>query len=39
LKAVGITTAPGVVYEKKGANQSGAFIDAMMQHRHWNRPK
>lgn len=39
LKAVGITTAPGVVYEKKGVNQSGAFIDAMMQHRHWNRPK
>lgn len=39
LKAVGITSAPGVVYEKSGSDSSRAFMEAISQHRHWNRPK
>jgi catalase len=39
LKAVGITSAPGVVLGKSGSDASHLFIEAIGQHRHWNRPK
>ncbi len=38
LKAVGITSAPGVVFGQKGSD-ADAFIEAISKHRHWNRPK
>ena len=38
LKAVGITSAPGVVLSQKGS-EADAFIEAISRHRHWNRPK
>lgn len=39
LRAVGIDSAPGVVTNKKGADEEEAFIQAISRHRHWNRPK
>ncbi|MCC2641762.1 MAG: katE [Nitrospira sp.] len=39
LKAVGIASAPGVLYEKQGSDSASAFIEAISRHRHWNRPK
>jgi catalase len=38
LKAVGITSAPGVVFGQQGSD-TDAFIEAISKHRHWNRPK
>ena len=38
LKAVGIASAPGVVFGQKGSD-ADAFIEAISKHRHWNRPK
>jgi catalase len=39
LKATGIASAPGVVIGKTGSDLAASFIEAMRQHRHWNRPK
>lgn len=39
LKAVGIAAAPGVVNAKDGAAVAQPFVEAMGEHRHWNRPK
>jgi catalase len=39
LKASGISTAAGVVIAKSGADSTSSFIEAITQHRHWNRPK
>lgn len=38
LKAVGIASAPGVVFGQQGS-EAEAFIEAISKHRHWNRPK
>ena len=38
LKAVGITSAPGVILGQKGSD-ADSFIEAISKHRHWNRPK
>jgi catalase len=39
LKSVGISSAPGVVVGKSGGDVSNLFVEAIGQHRHWNRPK
>jgi catalase len=39
LQTVGITSAPGVVSERSGSDLTRSFIEAISQHRHWNRPK
>ena len=39
LQAAGIRSAPGVVSEKSGSDLAQSFIEAISQHRHWNRPK
>ncbi len=39
LQAAGIGAAPGIVSDKDGAAVALSFVEAMSQHRHWNRPK
>jgi catalase len=39
LRALGINDAPGVVHEKSGGGLTTSFMEAIGQHRHWNRPK
>ncbi len=39
LQAAGVGSAPGVVIEKAGVDMAKAFVEAIGQHRHWNRPR
>ena len=39
LQAAGVGAAPGVVTEKGNGHDSKPFLEAISQHRHWNRPK
>lgn len=39
LRALGIKDAPGIVHEKNGEGLTTSFMEAIGQHRHWNRPK
>lgn len=39
LQALGIKDAPGVVTDKTSGGLTKGFVEAITQHRHWNRPK
>ena len=39
LQTLGIKEAPGIVTDKSSGGVNKSFVDAMSQHRHWNRPK